>query len=83
MPPGNTNFEEGIPAGLSLDSLYGDCPMPFRKRLQDELYAFGLIEPKDFLQPGAPEKVRAALQAAILHDAVEIVNLARLEVNKP
>lgn len=81
LPPGKTDASEGIPAGLSLDTLYGDCPITFRKRLQDELYAHGLIDPQDFLQPGAAERVRSALLAAVQRDAIDIVNLAR-EANK-
>ena len=81
LPPGKTDVSEGIPAGMSLDSLFPDCPISFKKRLQDELYAHGLIEPRDFLQPGAAERTRSALLSAVQHDAIDIVNLAR-EANK-
>jgi hypothetical protein len=46
----------------------------------DELYAYGLIEAKDFLKPGAPERVRSAFIGAVQKDAMDILDLARKEV---
>lgn len=82
LPPGETDVREGIPAGISLDSLYGDCPISFKRRLYEELFAQGLIEPHDFLRPGAAERVRSALLAAVQRDTTDIISLAR-EMVKP
>lgn len=77
LPPGNKAYEEGIPVSLDLDQLYGDCPLSFRKRLADELFARGLKEPTDFVRPGAAELVRAAVLGAVRRDALDIIGLAR------
>lgn len=69
--------EEGIPLSLDLDDLYPDAPEAFLTRLHNELWQRGLIEPQDFLQPGAPETFKRALLAVIRLDFMTIKQLAQ------
>lgn len=82
LPAGDHNVNEGIPISLDLDSLYGHCPVEYRRILTDELWARGLIEPCDFNRPGASELIRAAILAAVKRDTLDIQSLAR-EACKP
>jgi hypothetical protein len=82
LPPGVTNYEEGIPVSLDVDRLFMDCSVTFRRTLVAELWARELIAPCDFLVAGAPEKVRAAIQAAIKIDTLDIITLANKECRR-
>lgn len=79
MPEGDTDgsTDEGIPISLPVDSLYEQMPLTFRKRLVEELWNVGLIEPEDFLRGDAPNRIRAALMSVIRKDTMDILNLAR------
>lgn len=79
IPDGVTDYSEGIPISLSLDSLYPHCPVEYVKTLTDELWARGLVEPCDFRRAGANELVRAALLAVAKKDVLDIVNFANKE----
>ncbi len=67
---------EGIPLSIDLSELYGHMPAAFQKRLYDNLFAQGLIEPADYLQPSAPERIRAALLATVKYDVMDILTAA-------
>lgn len=69
--------EEGIPVHLDLDPLYGHLPLEFRQRLYQALWTRGLIEPRDYLQPGAAERYMAALRAVVKEDALSAIALAK------
>lgn len=79
IPPGVTAYDEGIPVSLDADRLYLNCSLDFRRRLVDELWARGLVEPCDFKRPGAPELTRAAVQAALKADTLAILTLADVD----
>lgn len=82
LPHGITDHEEGIPVSLDADRLYLHCPVDFRRRLMEELWARDLIEPCDYKRPGAPELVRAAITAATKADTLDIITLADQECRK-
>lgn len=67
---------EGIPISLDLDDLYPDAPEEFMTLLHNELWARGLIEARDYGQPGAPEQFKRAVLAVIRLDFVRIKQLA-------
>lgn len=69
--------EEGIPLHLDLDELYGHMPLEFRQRLYAALHARGLVEPRDFLKPGAAELYMAAMRSVIKEDALSAIKLAK------
>lgn len=77
IPEGVTDYSEGIPVSLPVDSLFADCPLSFRQELVAELWARGLVEPCDFRRAGAAELVSAALRSAIKKDALDVLALAR------
>lgn len=77
VPSKDVDPSEGIPISLDVDRLFPDTPLGFRQRLVNELWAQNLIEKADFLSPTAPNRIRAALLAAIKGDTVEIINYAR------
>lgn len=68
---------EGVPISLDVDSLYEHMPIKFRQQLVKELWARNLVEPADYLKPGAPELIRAALLSVVKRDTMDILNLAR------
>jgi hypothetical protein len=68
---------EGIPLHLDLDPLYGHLPLEFRQRLYQAIWAHGLVEPCDYLQPGAAEKFMAALRSIVKRDALDAAKLAK------
>jgi hypothetical protein len=74
---GAGNLDEGIPKSLPIDNLFLHMPVEFRRELVNSLWDVGLIEPYDFLQPGAAEKVRAALLSIVKHDAMSILAYAK------
>lgn len=69
--------EEGIPVSLDISGLYAGVPGEFVTRVSNDLWNVGLIEPKDFLKPGAADKIRAALLSAIRSDTMDIIALAK------
>lgn len=77
LPSEAVNPDEGIPVSLEVDQLYQHMPLEFRVKLVDELWAVGLVEPCDFLKPGAPEKTRAALLAVVKYDVLNIQTIAK------
>lgn len=77
---GAVNLDEGIPISLHVDDLYPHTSIDFRRELVNQLWDMGLIEPKNFLQPGATEKIRAVLLSIIKHDALSIVSFAKESV---
>lgn len=82
LPHGITSYDEGIPVSVDVDRLYLHCPVDFRRRLTEELWARDLVEPCDFKRPGAPELVRAAIQAATKADTLDIITLATQACSK-
>lgn len=81
LPDTGGDPNEGIPVSLDVGSLYRHMPPEFISRLTNELWAQGLIEPRDFLAPGAPERIRAALLSVVKHDTMDILTLAKERVN--
>lgn len=71
------NPAEGIPLDLDVETLYPHMPAHFGARLKAELWARGLIQPSDYLSPGATEKIRAALLAVVKEDTMSILALAK------
>lgn len=82
LPEGDHNVQEGIPLSLMVDSLYSHCPVEYRVRITDELWARGLIEPCDFIKPGASELIRSAILAAVKSDVLDIITLATKECTR-
>lgn len=68
---------EGVPVSLPVDELYEHMPIAFRQRLMEELWNNGLIEPGDFLRPGAAEKIRAVWLSIVKKDVFDIQQLAK------
>src|SRR5512134_2804375 len=68
--------ELGVPL-LNLDSL--DLPAEVEAKLRMELWAQGIQEYTDALQPGANEKIAAALRGALRLAVSNIVTLCRAE----
>ena len=69
--------QEGIPVSLPVDQLYQHMPLKFRIALVEALWNVGLVEPEDFLQRTAPERIRAALMSVIKYDTMDIITLAQ------
>ena len=74
---GAVNLDEGIPISLPIDNLFLHMPIEFRRELVNSLWDVGLIEPSHFLQPGATERIRAALLSIVKHDAMSVVAYAK------
>lgn len=72
---------EGIPVSLDVDSLYEHMPVSFRAKLVEELWNRDLIQPADFLRPGAAEKIRSALLSVVHFDTMDIITLAKERLN--
>ena len=72
---------EGIPLDLDVETLYPHMPPAFTARLKAELWARGLIQPRDYLAPGAAEKVRSALLAVVKQDTMSILALAKERIS--
>ena len=77
LPDTGGDPNEGIPVSLDVGTLYRHMPPEFIVRLTDALWAQGLIEPRDFLAAGAPERIRAALLATVKSDTMDIITLAK------
>lgn len=77
IPAGVSDYSEGIPVSVPVDSLYQHCSIEFRRAIIEELWARNLIEACDFKRPGAGELITAALRSVIKHDALDIISLAR------
>lgn len=77
LPAGETDTRLGIPVSLDLSTLYAHMPPAFVQTLTGELHNRGLIEPCDYLKPGAAELYRAALLSVIRHDFLSIQTLAK------
>lgn len=82
LPAGVTSYSEGVPVSLDVDRLFEHCSIEFRRKLIDELWARDLVEPCDFLRPGAPELIRAAIAACVKVDTLNIVTLAHSECRR-
>lgn len=80
IPVGETDNQAGIPISLDLDRLYGHMPVEFQRSLYEALHAQGLVEPADFLKPGAGERFRAAMLSIIKHDFLSVQALAKEEL---
>ncbi len=82
LPDGaDSDPTEGIPVSLPVDDLFDHMPLPFRQKLMEELWARDLIEPNDFLRPGALEQIRSAWLSVAKKDSLDIQNLARERTN--
>lgn len=68
---------EGIPLDLDIGILYPHMPPAFVAELTNALHARGLIQPRDYLAPGAAEKIRAALLSIVKRDTMDILALAK------
>lgn len=77
LPDGETDATLGIPVSLDLSTLYPHMPPEFVQILTRELHTRGLIEPCDYLKPGAAELYRAALLSVIRHDFLSIQTIAK------
>jgi hypothetical protein len=77
LAPETADPSEGVPLSLPVDELYWHMPLDFRQRLVKELWAVGLVEPKDFLAAGAAERIRAALLSVVKHDVFDIQKFAK------
>lgn len=75
--PEEARAGEGVPIELPLDMIYGHLPVEFRKRLYTALWEQGLIEAKDFLQPGADQAYKRAIMSIIKIDWLKIKQLAQ------
>lgn len=73
--------DEGIPLSMELDALFPDAPADFLSKLHNALWARGLIEPRDYLQPGAPEIYKRALLSVIRLDFATIKQVAQERLN--
>lgn len=76
VPADVTDYSEGIPVSLPVDTLFAHCAVEYRRSLIEELWARGLVEPCDFMKPGAPELITAALRAVNKKDALDIISFA-------
>lgn len=72
---------EGIPISLDVDSLFEHMPLSFRAQLVEELWNRDLIQPADFLKPGAAEKIRSAILSVAHFDTMDIITLAKERLN--
>ena len=77
IPEGETDASLGIPISLDLSTLYPHMPPAFVSALTGELHTRGLVEPCDYLKPGAAELYRAALLSVIKHDFLSVQTLAK------
>lgn len=77
IPEGETDMRTGIPLSLDLSPLFGHMPTNFQRDLYQALHDQGLVEPKDFFQPGAGERFRAAMLSVIRHDFMSTQTLAQ------
>ncbi len=68
VPESETDWRTGIPLSLDLSPLFGHMPTDFQRELYQSLRDQGLVEPKDYFQPGAGERFRAAMLSVIRHD---------------
>lgn len=68
---------EGLPVSLELDDIFPDAPPDFLTRLHNALWQQGLIEPQDYLKPGAPEIYKRALLSVVRLDFHRIRQLAQ------
>lgn len=69
--------EEGVPISLDLGRLYGHMPIDYVVKLTEALYNRGLVEPADFMKPGAAELTRAAILDVAKRDALDILSEAK------
>jgi hypothetical protein len=76
VPANVTDYTEGIPISLPVDTLFAHCAVEYRRTLIEELWARGLVEPCDYLKPGAAELITAALRAVNKKDALDIISYA-------
>jgi hypothetical protein len=77
VPNNGVDPGEGVPLSLPIRDLYGHMPLEFQVRLSDALFNRGLVEPRDFLRPGAAELTRNAILDVCKHDALSIISLAK------
>jgi hypothetical protein len=77
VPNDDANLSEGVPLSLDLERLYSDVPIGFVAKLSEALFNRGLIEPSDFMKPGAHELCRDAVMDVMREDALSIISLAR------
>lgn len=80
VPSDDVPVNEGVPLHLDLVQIYNHMPMEFVVRLSNALYARGLIEPQDFMKPGAAELTRNALIDVTKHDALSIIGFAKQQL---
>jgi hypothetical protein len=76
LPDAYADPAEGIPVSLPVEQLYSHMPPAFQAALVTALWARDLIEPADFLAPGAAERARAALLEVVKHDALNMLSFA-------
>lgn len=81
LTPEGASPEEGVPVSLPIDELYDHMPVDFRRKITEELWAVGMVEPLDYLKPGAVERIRAALLSVCKHDVIDIQSFARGYLN--
>jgi len=77
LPHDDAVTSEGVPVSVDIGQLYPHAPPEFVARLSQALFDRGLIEPRDFLRPGAHELTRDAFLDVIREDALSIVSLAK------
>jgi len=81
VPEGSTDLEAGIPLSLDISSLYNHMPPQFVVDLSKALHAQGLVTPKDYFQPGASDRYKAALLMVIRHDFTNLQTIAKQELD--
>lgn len=72
LPEGETDVKLGIPVSLNLRGLYPHMPAEFVRSLTINCHAQELIEPADFMKPGAAERFRSAMLSVIRHDFLSV-----------
>lgn len=70
---------EGIPVSLDFEAAFPHMPFSFVVSLTQACWARGLIEPCDFLRPGADALFKSAMLSVIKQDFLTVQNVAREE----
>jgi hypothetical protein len=79
LPDGRDDIPpaEGLPVSLNLDMLYTELEPEFRRNFYIALWNMGLIQPCDYLRPGASELFRRAFNSAIRTEFFRVMALAK------
>lgn len=75
--PAGADPSEGIPVSFDFEQVYARMPAPFIAELTKACWARGLIEPCDFLKPGADQLFKSAMLSVIKHDFLSVQTIAQ------